>query len=179
MCSERQFGLTDMESMLTKIGLVVDKNRTSCRRILSLVTELVKGLLPIVSNDDVSSLVDFTCDSRCLHVYSTYNVIDYRGDFEKFHDFGDFSFTQFDDDARIERIEDIREECGYVGEAEGELDKTIYEEEEDKISFQGDSSNLDSTDSEVEKWSKKKKIIPPPNPPYKTTRKGRYSMLRV
>ncbi|WOH05065.1 hypothetical protein DCAR_0624477 [Daucus carota subsp. sativus] len=47
--------------------------------------------------------------------------------------------------------------------------------------YVGDSSNLDSTDSEVDtlpKKQKKPRRIPPPNPPYRTRKRGRYSMLR-
>ncbi|KAL1802394.1 hypothetical protein ACET3Z_031041 [Daucus carota] len=46
-------------------------------------------------------------------------------------------------------------------------------------SFMADTSNLDSTESEAPPVAKKRKRrIPPPNPPYRTRNKGRYSMLR-
>ncbi|KAL8099717.1 hypothetical protein AgCh_032105 [Apium graveolens] len=64
------------------------------------------------------------------------------------------------------------------GEKEDEDVPAQGEDEEDNDSFQGDNSNLDSTDSEVEKSPKKKNGIPPPNPPYRTRKRGRFSMLR-
>lgn len=54
------------------------------------------------------------------------------------------------------------------------------EELEDNVSFHGDSSNSDSSESKVEVTPKKKKRrITPPNPPYRLRKKGRYLMLRV
>ncbi|KAK1376466.1 hypothetical protein POM88_032659 [Heracleum sosnowskyi] len=79
----------------------------------------------------------------------------------------------------VETLSDfIREEREYGDEGE-ELPKENEGVEDDKLSFEGDSSNVNSSDSEVEILPKKKKRIPPPNPPYMTRKKGRYSMLRV
>ncbi|KAK1380259.1 hypothetical protein POM88_027003 [Heracleum sosnowskyi] len=93
-------------------------------------------------------------------------------------DFNDFSFTQFEEDERIERIEQIREEREYGDEGE-ELPKEDEGVEDDKLIFEGDSCNVDSSYSDVDILPKKKKRIPPPNPPYRTRKRGRYSMLRI
>ncbi|KAK1350638.1 hypothetical protein POM88_054627 [Heracleum sosnowskyi] len=134
-------------------------------------TEIVQGLIPLVKSEDVESLSDFVCYSSCLNLYTTDSMIDFGSDFN------DFSFTQFEEDERIERIEQIREEREYGDEGE-ELPKEYEGVEDDKLSFEGDSSNVDSSDSEVDILPKKKKRIPPPNPPYRTRKRGRYSMLR-
>ena len=100
--------------------------------------------------------------------------------------------TQYEEDERVERIEQIREEREYGGDGHGEADGEgigaggaegkLKSDDDDKVSFEGDSSNLDSTDSEVDtlpKKQKKPRRIPHPNPPYRTRKRGRYSMLRV
>ncbi|KAL1826513.1 hypothetical protein ACET3Z_004925 [Daucus carota] len=89
------------------------------------------------------------------------------------------------EDERVERIEQIREEREYGGDGHGEADGEgigaggaegkLKSDDDDKVSFQGDSSNLDSTDSEVDmlpKKQKKPRRIPPPNPPYRTRKRG-------
>ncbi|KAK1380251.1 hypothetical protein POM88_026995 [Heracleum sosnowskyi] len=107
----------------------------------------------------------------CLNLYTTDSMIDFGSDFN------DFSFTQFEEDERIERIEQIREEREYGDEGE-ELPKEDEGVEDDKLIFEGDSCNVDSSYSDVDILPKKKKRIPPPNPPYRTRKRGRYSMLR-
>ncbi|KAL1825725.1 hypothetical protein ACET3Z_012503 [Daucus carota] len=78
-------------------------------------------------------------------------------------------------DQRIQRIEDIRVE---VGEALNEVvEEGADEDEEEKQSFHGDSSNMDSSESDCPKL-KKKRRVPSPNPPYRARKRGRYSMLR-
>ncbi|KAK1397643.1 hypothetical protein POM88_007506 [Heracleum sosnowskyi] len=52
------------------------------------------------------------------------------------------------------------------------------EDEEEKQSFHGDSSNMDSSESDCPKPKKKVRRIPPPNPPYRARKRGRYSMPR-
>ena len=86
----------------------------------------------------------------------------------------DFSYTQMAIDQRIERIEDIRVEV------EEKLNDTKEEvsAEDEQNSFHGDSSNMDSSESDCPKPKKKPKRIPPPNPPYRARKRGRYSMLR-
>ena len=81
----------------------------------------------------------------------------------------EFSLTQLAEDQRIERIEEMREEVGYVGEPAGDNEGVNpSKKEEEQLSWEGDSSNLDSSDSEVEKVPPKRRRIPPPNPPYRT-----------
>ncbi|KAL1803942.1 hypothetical protein ACET3Z_032589 [Daucus carota] len=81
----------------------------------------------------------------------------------------DISFTQLAIDQRIQRIEDIRVE---VGEALNEVDEEgADEDEEEKQSFHGDSSNMDSSESDCPK-PKKKRRVPPPNPPYRARKRG-------
>ncbi|KAK1361023.1 hypothetical protein POM88_045497 [Heracleum sosnowskyi] len=87
----------------------------------------------------------------------------------------DFSFTQMDIDDRIQRIEDIRDEV------EGNVNEVVEEDtedEEEKQSFHGDSSNMDSSESDCPKPKKKVRRIPPPNPSYRARKRGMYSMLR-
>ncbi|KAK1384831.1 hypothetical protein POM88_022566 [Heracleum sosnowskyi] len=76
-----------------------------------------------------------------------------------------------------EPILPIREEREYGDEGD-ELSKEDEGVEDDKLSFESDSSNVDSSDSEVDILPKKKKRFLPPNLPYRTRKKGRYSMLR-
>ncbi|KAK1380264.1 hypothetical protein POM88_027008 [Heracleum sosnowskyi] len=97
----------------------------------------------------------------CLNLYTTDSMIDFGSDFN------DFSFTQFEEDERIERIEQIREEREYGDEGE-ELPKEDEGVEDDKLIFEGDSCNVDSSYRDVDILPKKKKRIPPPNPPYRT-----------
>ncbi|KAK1367463.1 hypothetical protein POM88_043024 [Heracleum sosnowskyi] len=85
----------------------------------------------------------------------------------------DFSFTQMAIDQRIERIEDIRVEIEGIANDEATKD----DEEEEKTSFHGDSSNMDSSESDCP-TPKKVRRVPPPNPPYRARRRGRFSMLR-
>ncbi|KAK1399066.1 hypothetical protein POM88_008929 [Heracleum sosnowskyi] len=75
--------------------------------------------------------------------------------------------------ARIERIEDIRVEIEGIAYDEATED----DEEEEKASFHGDSSNMDSSESDCP-TPKKVRRVPPPNPPYRARRRGRFSMLR-
>ncbi|KAK1354528.1 hypothetical protein POM88_047784 [Heracleum sosnowskyi] len=168
MCAQWHFNMYDMESMMTELGLELGQ---FCLWFCIPDTEIVQGLIPLVKSEDVETLSDFVCYSSCLNLYTTDSMIDFGSDFNY------FSFTQFEEDERIERIEQIREERGYEDEGE-ELPKEDEGVEDDKLSFEGDSSNMDSNDSEVDILPKKKKRIPPPNPPYRTRKRGRYSMLR-
>ncbi|KAK1380528.1 hypothetical protein POM88_027272 [Heracleum sosnowskyi] len=168
MCTQWHFNIYDMESMMTELGLELGQ---FCLWFYIPDTEIVQGLIPLVKSEDVETLSDFVCYSSCLNLYTTDSMIDFGSDFN------DFSFTQFEEDERIERIEQIREEREYGDEGE-ELPKEDEGVEDDKLSFEGDSSNVDSSDSEVHILPKKKKIIPPQNPPYRTRKMGRYSMLR-
>ncbi|XP_063936331.1 uncharacterized protein LOC108226119 [Daucus carota subsp. sativus] len=182
MCSQLEFGIADLESMLNEVGIFLGK---FCLWYCIPNTELDQGLLPIKDNDEVDSMIVLLCYSKCMNLYTTDNVIDYGADF------GDFSMTQYEEDERVERIEQIREEREYGGDGHGEADGEgigaggaegkLKSDDDDKVSFEGDSSNLDSTDSEVDtlpKKQKKPRRIPPPNPPYRTRKRGRYSMLR-
>ncbi|KAK1388110.1 hypothetical protein POM88_016288 [Heracleum sosnowskyi] len=168
MCAQWHFNMYDMESMMMELGLELGK---FCLWFCILDIEIVQGLIPLVKSEDVETLSDFVCYSSYLNLYTTDSMIDFGSDFN------DFSFTQFEEDERIERIEQIREEHEYGDEGE-ELPKEDEGVEDDKLSFEGDSSNVDSSDSEVDILPKKKKRIPPPNPPYRTRKRGRYSMLR-
>ena len=90
-----------------------------------------------------------------------------------------FSFTQFELDERERRVGEMREEVekSELKDADGACEKKDADEPN---SFIADTSNLDSTESEAPPVAKKRKRrIPPPNPPYRTRKKGRYSMLRV
>lgn len=78
----------------------------------------------------------------------------------------------------MKKIGEIREETETFNK---EVPDSVegYRTEDDKQSFQGDLSNIDSSESEVQITPKRRRRIPPPNPPYRTRRRGRYSMLKV
>lgn len=69
-------------------------------------------------------------------------------------DWLDFSFTQYGEEEKDKRISDMVQEV----EFEEKTENVISKKEEAK---------------------KKNKRVPPPNPPYRTRKRGRYSMLRV
>ena len=94
-----------------------------------------------------------------------------------FQEFQDFSLFEFDERERW--VGEMREEVekSEPKDADGASEKKDADEPN---SFIADTSNLDSTESEAPPVAKKRKRrIPPPNPPYRTRKKGRYSMLRV
>ncbi|KAK1397577.1 hypothetical protein POM88_007440 [Heracleum sosnowskyi] len=113
-------------------------------------------------------LIDLVqCNYKLARLYATSNSP--TSDDEAW----DFSFTQMAIDQRIERIEDIRVEIEGIAYDEATED----DEEEEKASFHGDSSNMDSSESDCP-TPKKVRRVPPPNPPYRARRRGRFSMLR-
>lgn len=129
-------------------------------------------LLPLDSEKDVGVMMDLLIYSNCMEVYTSAKD---QGEDDMF----DFSFTQIAEDEREWRVGDMYDE---LEEKQMDMDvgEAANEEVQDDVSFHGDSSNLDSTESEVEPSPKKKKRrIPPPNPPFRLRKKGRYSMLRV
>lgn len=172
MCSLTRFRMIDLESMCKEIGIgegSYDLWFAIPERELS-----VDGILPIDIDDDVHTMLDMLVYTKCLTVFTTAK--------DNSNDLNDFSFTQFDIDERVQRVESMIEECETEGkQKEGEYeDECEGDEEKDDVSFEGDSSNMDSSESEVEISPKKKKRrIPPPNPPFRLRRRGRYSMLRV
>ena len=94
-----------------------------------------------------------------------------------FQEFQDFSLFEFDERERW--VGEMREEVekSEPKDADGASEKKDADEPN---SFIADTSNLDSTESEAPPVAKKRKRrIPPPNPPYRTRKKGRYLMLRV
>ena len=154
MCEVVDFCLIDMESMLTELGLVLGE---FCLWFCIPDTELSKGIMPIVSDEEVASISVFTAYSRCLNIYTTDEPLDeVVGD-----GWDNFSLTQLAEDQRIERIEEMREEVGYVGEPAGR-DEWVNpsKKKEEELSWEGDSSNLDSSDSEVDKVPPKRRRIP-------------------
>lgn len=61
----------------------------------------------------------------------------------------------------------------------GHENEGICEEIEVVEEFEGDLSKLDSSEDEIVPPPRNRKRIPLPNPPYRTRRRERYSMLRV
>lgn len=154
MCSDDHFYLVEMESMLEEIGLV---NGSYDMWFCIVGDNLDNDLMPLETDEHVKIMLDLLVYQDFFNVYITTKDVG----------FDDFSFTQYELDEREERIGDIREETDTLnlneefGGYEGSGD------EDDKQSFQGDLSNIDSSDSEVEITPKKIKTIPPPNPPTK------------
>ncbi|KAL1811569.1 hypothetical protein ACET3Z_021634 [Daucus carota] len=94
-----------------------------------------------------------------------------------FQEFQDFSFTQFELDERERRVGEMREEVekSEPKDADGACEKKDADEPNSFIADTSnlDISNLDSTESEAPPVAKKRKRrIPPPNPPYRTRKKG-------
>ncbi|KAL1808248.1 hypothetical protein ACET3Z_025238 [Daucus carota] len=91
-----------------------------------------------------------------LNIYTTHEPLDeVVGD-----GWDEFSLTQLAEDQRIEMIEEMREEVGYVGEPAGDNEGVNpSKKEEEQLSWEGDNSNLDSSDSEVEKVPPKRRRI--------------------
>lgn len=153
--------------MLSELKLVLGRyDEWSCIPEVS----LSEGILEIENEEHVQGWLNLFLYSKCLDVYTTE-----WGEGEQY----DFSLTQLGLDEREEKINEIREECEEIRNGndeekseEGDVD------EADKLSFHGDESNIDSSESEADLVSKRRRI-PPPNSPYRTRRKGRYSMLRV
>ncbi|KAK1384294.1 hypothetical protein POM88_022029 [Heracleum sosnowskyi] len=109
-------------------------------------------------------MLDMLVYSNCLSLYTT--AKDVEGMY-------DFSYTRYEEDERVARVSEMYDECEKKTEDVEEEGK-----EEDEVSFHGDSSNMDSSESEAEITPKKRRNIPPPNPPFRLRRRGRYSMLR-
>ena len=78
MCSQLEFGIADLESMLNEVGIFLGK---FCLWYCIPNTELDQGLLPIKDNDEVDSMIVLLCYSKCMNLYTTDNVIDYGADF--------------------------------------------------------------------------------------------------
>ena len=170
MCSPVDFKLFDLQSMCEEIGM-----GEGCYNLWFSIPHQplsAEMLLPLDSEKDVGVMVDLLIYSNCMEVYTSAKD---QGEDDMF----DFSFTQLAEDEREWRVGDMYDE---LEEKQMDMDvgEAANEEVQDDVSFHGDSSNLDSTESEVEPSPKKKKRrIPPPNPPFRLRKKGRYSMLRV
>ncbi|KAK1385309.1 hypothetical protein POM88_023044 [Heracleum sosnowskyi] len=136
---------------------------------------LEDGWEAIENNGNVITFSDMMVYSTILQLYVTPRKFKHWN-----CEWDDFSFTQFLEDERVERVSGMIDESdnyNVVVENEDQADN-VQGEDDDNDSFLGDSSNLDSTDSEAEITLKKKKRIPPPNPPYMTRNRGRFSMIR-
>lgn len=125
-----------------------------------------ESICPLETGKDLEMLIDIVdCYYKLPRIYATSNSP--TSDDEKW----DFSFTQMAIDDRIARIKDIRVE---TEETEENMNEVIEEaEEEERLSFHGDSSNMDSSESDCPKPEKNKaRRVPPPNPPYRSRRRG-------
>ena len=172
MCSPKDFKLFDLRSMCEEIGI-----GEGCYDLWFKIPHQplsAEMLLPLDSEKDVGVMVDLLIYSNCMEVYTSAKD---QGEDDMF----DFSFTQYAEDERERRVGEMYDELEEgEGEAENEGEgEAANEELEDDVSFHGDSSNLDSSESEVEPPPKKKRRIPPPNQPFRLRKRGRYSMLRV
>ncbi|KAK1371369.1 hypothetical protein POM88_037461 [Heracleum sosnowskyi] len=162
MCSLNNFHLMDLHSMCKELGIGEGSyDLWYCIPGRALDVEFV---IPIDEEEDVASMLDMLVYSNCLSLYTT--AKDVEGMY-------DFSYTQYEEDERVARVSEMYDECEKKTEVVEEEGK-----EEDEVSFHGDSSNMDSSESEAEITPKKRRNIPPPNPPFRLRRRGRYSMLR-
>ncbi|KAK1356623.1 hypothetical protein POM88_049879 [Heracleum sosnowskyi] len=162
MCSLNNFHLMDLHSMCKELG--IDEGSYDlwyCIHGRDLDVELV---IPIDEEEDVASMLDMLVYTNCLSLYTT--AKDVEGMY-------DFSYTRYEEDERVARVSEMYDECEKKTEDVDEEGK-----EEDKVSFHGDSSNMDSSECEAEITPKKRRNFPPPNPPFRLRRRGRYSMLR-
>ncbi|KAK1400145.1 hypothetical protein POM88_010008 [Heracleum sosnowskyi] len=127
-----------------------------------------ENLIPVETERDLIMLIDLVqCNYKLARLYATSNSP--TSDDETW----DFSFTQMAIDQRTERTEDIRVEIEGIANDEATED----DKEEEKARFHGDSSNMDSSESDCP-TPKKVRRVPPPNPPYRARRRGRFSVLR-
>lgn len=169
MCSQSELSMFELEAMLSELGI---QKGTFDLYMHIPDSELPDALLPITVDGDVDMMLELVAYSRLQVIYCCPGG--YGGDI----DYNDFSFTQMLLDEKEVRIDDIREEIEertiLGNDSEGEREDDV-----DEASFHGDSSNLDSSENEVTAPPRRVKRIPPPNPPYRTRRRGRYSMLRV
>ncbi|KAK1371345.1 hypothetical protein POM88_037437 [Heracleum sosnowskyi] len=162
MCSLNNFHLMDLHSMCKELGIGEGSyDLWYCIPGRALDVEFV---IPIDEEEDFASMLDMLVYSNCLSLYTT--AKDVEGMY-------DFSYTQYEEDERVARVSEMYDECEKKTEVVEEEGK-----EEDEVSFHGDSSNMDSRESEAEITPKKRRNIPPPNPPFRLRRRGRYSMLR-
>ena len=186
MCSSRSiyvvdrgFYLSDIQSMCRELGL-----EDGGYDLWFCIPEqpLENGLTPIENDDDIFTLLDMLVYSKLLVLYTTPRVLKNWN-----CEWDDFSFSQFVEDQKEERVGDMIDEAEkhkQIVENENENEVLDNENEssddDEEESFEGDNSNIDSSESEAKMPPpKKKRRIPPPNPPYRTRKRGRYSMLRV
>ncbi|KAK1392472.1 hypothetical protein POM88_011528 [Heracleum sosnowskyi] len=167
MCSVFKLKLVEIEAML---GQVQCSTQTMDIWLLTNEVEMCHdNLIPIETEKDLGIIIDMVdCNYKFIRLYMTSNSPTF--DDEAW----DFSFIQMVIDDRIQRIEDIRDEV------EGNVNEVVEEDtedEEEKQSFHGDSSNMDSSESDCPKPKKKVRRIPPPNPPYRARKRCGYSML--
>ncbi|KAK1355895.1 hypothetical protein POM88_049151 [Heracleum sosnowskyi] len=170
MCSMDVMLMSEINVMLTELGVLVD--------YIDLWfhipgEDLLHSLLPIETPKDLSLCLDLLKYTKLIEMYTTPTI-------SNENDVWDFSFTQYALDEKQARIDDFVQECDTV------LDKVSTNEEkfveqvlDDEVSFHGDSSNFDSSESESEKPKPKKEQnkVPPPNPPYRARKNGRFSVL--
>ncbi|KAK1354635.1 hypothetical protein POM88_047891 [Heracleum sosnowskyi] len=144
MCSVFKLKLVEIEAML---GQVQCNTRTMDIWLLSNEVEMFHdNLIPIETEKDLGIIIDMVdCNYKFIWLYMTSNSPTF--DDEAW----DFSFTQMAIDDRIQRIEDIRDEV------EGNVKEVVEEDtedEEEKQSFHGDSSNMDYSESDCPKPKK-------------------------
>lgn len=138
----------------------------------------LQSLRPVKNDNDVNIFLDlvdcgYFSDITLYTTVATEPLEDTDG--VEDYDF-DFSFTQFELDEIEQRISEMIEECEKTEEKFGTegLDERYIAPD---IPFQPDSSDIDSTETEAP--VPRRRRIPPPNPPYRSRKRGRYSMLRV
>lgn len=139
MCTCREMTLNELAVMFTQLGLVLGSYDVWF--LLGGNTLCENSLIPIKNDVDVAVMLDQIIYGNLFVLYTT----------EKdYHDYGswyDFSFTQFQEDERIERIDGIRIESKNVNV--DDITEEPLEDGEDVLSFHGDSLNLDSSDSDI------------------------------
>lgn len=167
MCSTHNMKIVELEAMLGELGI-----STTSNDLYMLTPDCVMpdGLLPVQNEADFEMMMDLVVYDRMQNIYVT------AGGVRSYADFGDFSFTQMLEDDRVQRIDEIREEIEDMPLVQNDAPSQVIEAAEE---FEGDLSNMDSSEDEIVPPPRRVRRIPPPNPPYRTRRRGRYSMLRV
>lgn len=169
MCWRKYLTLGSLQKMLSQSGL--ELGNVSLWYLLPQVPLRGENLKPVETENDVEMVGDFIDSySNKVKMYATISngisgAVYY-----------DFPFTQYELDERERRVEEIREECDVIGNVPRAGDLTA----EEPIGFFPDTSNVDTTETETAPLRlKRRRTVPPPNPPYRARRRGRYSMLRV
>lgn len=204
MCSVLDMTMSEINAMIGELGFSADDTQ-----LYALIPEniLPDGLYPLESDTDVDYLTTLVEYTHCQIVYATKRRINVAHDLMDFSFTQMYEDERVDRIEKmrdeVEPMEndsesengDSQDEEENVGDEENECDYGDFNSNSDIENDYEDSEDSDYvcdeiTDEVTEKEEKEKhttsepavkrrRRIPPPNPPYRTRKRGRYSMLRV